>query len=204
MPLDWRYLMLPVVGAVVGWVTNYVAIKMLFRPYRPIRVLGFTVQGLLPRRRKEFALSIARTVERDLLTAEDIAGFLDGVHWEEEVELAVERTLESQLKKARFSVLFKTPIIGLVGREVVRQVKGIISRALIEKIGEHKEGLIDRFTDSIALEDVVSQRVEAFEMEKLESVLMNLIAKELTYIELVGAVLGFLIGLVQMAVLLIA
>ncbi|MDX1763539.1 MAG: DUF445 family protein, partial [bacterium] len=98
--------------------------------------------------------------------------------------------------------LFKTPILGLVGHEVVRQVKGIISRAIIEKIGEHKEGLVNKFTEAIALEDVVSRRVEAFEMEKLESLLMNLIAKELTYIELVGAVLGFLIGLVQMAVIL--
>jgi uncharacterized membrane protein YheB (UPF0754 family) len=202
MPIDWRYLMLPFVGAIVGWITNYVAIKMLFRPYRPIRILGLTIQGLLPRRRKEFALSIASAVERDLLTAEDITRFLEGVHWEEEVERAVEKTLAAQLKRARFALLFRTPILGIIGREVVRQVKGIISRALIEKIGEHKAGLVEKFKDTLELKEVVSQKVEAFEMEKLESLLMNLIATELTHIEMVGAVLGFLIGLIQMTIIL--
>jgi uncharacterized membrane protein YheB (UPF0754 family) len=203
MQFEWRYLMLPVIGALIGWITNLIAIKMLFRPYRPIRILGVTIQGLLPRRRKEFALSIAKTVERDLLTAKDITRFLEGVRWEEEVERAVEQSLESRLKSKRISMLLKTPILGLVGQEVIRQLKGVLSRVIIEKVHEHKGPLVDKFQHALELKEIVSQKVEGFDMEKLESLLMNLIAKELAYIELVGAVLGFLIGLAQMAILLV-
>lgn len=203
MSFEWRYLLLPAIGAVIGWVTNYIAIKMLFRPYHPIRILGFTLQGLLPKRRKEFALSIARTVERDLLTAEDITHFLEGVQWEEEVERAVEQTLASQLKKRRFSFLLKTPILGLIGMEVIRQVKKLLSRAIVEKVRKHKGRLVEKFQDAIELKEVVSQKVEGLDMEKLEALLMDLISKELSYIELVGAALGFFIGLAQVGLLLV-
>lgn len=203
MFLKWWYLLLPLVGAIIGWVTNYIAIKMLFRPYHPVRFLGITVQGLLPKRRKEFALSIAQTVERDLLTTGDIARFVDEVNWEEEVEQAVETTLAARLQKKSISRLLKAPILGLIGHEVIRQVKKALSRAIIEKIKEHKESLVHKFEDAIELEEVVSQKVQGFDMEKLESILMNLISKELAYIELIGAVLGFVIGLVQVGILIL-
>ncbi len=200
--IDWRYLTLPVIGAVIGWLTNRIAIKMLFRPYRPVKILGITFQGLLPRRRREFALSIAKTVERDLLTAEDITRFLEEVRWEDEVERAVEESLENRLKSRRVRVLLKAPVFGLIGREVIRQVKGILSRTLIEKVREHKGPLVEKFQDALELEKIISRKVEGFNIEKLESLLMDLIAKELAYIEGIGAVLGFLIGLAQMALLL--
>jgi uncharacterized membrane protein YheB (UPF0754 family) len=201
MSLDWRYLMLPVIGAIIGWVTNYIAIKMLFRPYRPIRIVGLTIQGLLPRRRKEFAHSIARTVERDLLSTDDIIQFFEGVHWEEEVERAVEETLEARLKNKRIYRLLKTPILGLIGLEVIRQIKKALSRAIINKVSKHKEGLVEKFQESIELKEVVTRKVEGFDMVKLESLLMDLISKELAYIEVVGAVLGFIIGLTQVGIL---
>ena len=63
----------PVVGAVIGYVTNAVAIKMLFRPLREIRLLGrrlpFT-PGILPRERHKLADSIGRMVEQELVTSE--------------------------------------------------------------------------------------------------------------------------------------
>jgi uncharacterized membrane protein YheB (UPF0754 family) len=203
MPLEWRYLMLPLVGAVIGWITNYIAIKMLFRPHHPVRILGLTVQGLLPRRRSEFAASIARTVENDLLTAEDITHFFEEVQWEEEVERAVEQALEAKLKSKRISRLLRTPLVGFIGYEVIRQVKKNITRTIIKKVRENKERLFEKFEDAIELKEVVSRKVEGFDMGKLESILMDLISTELAYIELVGAVLGFIIGLTQMGILIL-
>ncbi|MDR2719020.1 MAG: DUF445 family protein, partial [Treponema sp.] len=63
----------PVAGAIIGFVTNAIAIKMLFRPLREIRVFGLRLPftpGILPRQRKRLAVSIGSMVERELLTAE--------------------------------------------------------------------------------------------------------------------------------------
>ena len=63
----------PVVGAIIGYVTNAVAIKMLFRPLNEMRLFGLRLPftpGILPRERHKLADSIGRMVEQELLTSE--------------------------------------------------------------------------------------------------------------------------------------
>jgi uncharacterized membrane protein YheB (UPF0754 family) len=63
------------IGSVIGGVTNELAIRMLFRPYKPWRFGGFRVPftpGLIPRRRDEIAGQMGRLVEEHLLTTEGI------------------------------------------------------------------------------------------------------------------------------------
>ncbi|MDR0557136.1 MAG: DUF445 family protein [Treponema sp.] len=67
------WLVPPVIGAFIGYVTNAIAIKMLFRPLTEKRFLGMRIPftpGILPRQRHELAQSIGRMVERELLTPE--------------------------------------------------------------------------------------------------------------------------------------
>ena len=67
------WLIPPVVGALIGYVTNVVAIKMLFRPLTEKRILGIRIPftpGILPKQRHKLADSIGRMVERELLTPE--------------------------------------------------------------------------------------------------------------------------------------
>ncbi|MEF9933141.1 MAG: DUF445 family protein, partial [Cetobacterium sp.] len=61
-----------IIGALIGWITNYVAIKMLFRPYKEINLGLFKIQGLIPKRRHEIGITIAETVQNELISMEDI------------------------------------------------------------------------------------------------------------------------------------
>jgi uncharacterized membrane protein YheB (UPF0754 family) len=68
-----------VAGAVIGYITNAVAIKMLFRPFKEIRFLGIRLPftpGILPRQRHKLAENIGSIVERQLLTPEILAARL--------------------------------------------------------------------------------------------------------------------------------
>jgi uncharacterized membrane protein YheB (UPF0754 family) len=63
----------PLAGALIGFVTNVIAIRMLFRPLRELRVCGIRIPftpGILPRQRRRLAESIGAMVERELLTPE--------------------------------------------------------------------------------------------------------------------------------------
>ncbi|MED4354777.1 DUF445 family protein [Schinkia azotoformans] len=75
MNLIGMLLFMAVIGAVIGGVTNHLAIKMLFRPLKPIYLWGkrlpFT-PGLIPKRREDLAIQLGRTVVDHLLTAEGI------------------------------------------------------------------------------------------------------------------------------------
>ncbi len=63
----------PVVGAAIGWITNDIAIRMLFRPLRAVRVFGARLPftpGIIPKERHGLAVSIGRMVSRELITEE--------------------------------------------------------------------------------------------------------------------------------------
>lgn len=69
----------PIIGAVIGYFTNYIAVKMLFRPRKEIRIFGIRLPftpGIIPKRREALAKSIGDTVENRLLTKDALLGVL--------------------------------------------------------------------------------------------------------------------------------
>ncbi|HCO48040.1 MAG TPA: hypothetical protein DIT55_00785, partial [Spirochaetaceae bacterium] len=74
------WIMPPLVGAVIGYFTNWLAIKMLFRPLRPVHVGRFKLPftpGILPRERLRLSESVGDTVSRELLSPEVFKARLD-------------------------------------------------------------------------------------------------------------------------------
>lgn len=102
--LGW--LLPPLVGALIGYITNAVAIKMLFRPLRAIVVLGIRLPftpGILPRQRHKLADSIGAMVERELFTAEILKARLHHhdvrEHIRKSLALYTEKILSSPLEQ---------------------------------------------------------------------------------------------------------
>jgi uncharacterized membrane protein YheB (UPF0754 family) len=58
--------------------------------------------------------------------------------------------------------------------------------------------------EQLDLEKIVVEKVSAFSTDKLEEILYQIMAKEFRFVEIIGAVLGFLIGLVQIAITFLA
>jgi uncharacterized membrane protein YheB (UPF0754 family) len=68
----------PVFGFVIGFVTNALAIRMMFRPYEETRFLGFRFQGMIPRRKADIARSVSLTVVSELLREDTVADRIAG------------------------------------------------------------------------------------------------------------------------------
>ena len=79
-------LFMVIVGTFIGWVTNYIAIKLLFRPYNEINILGFKLQGVIPKRRKELAENIGKTINAELISIKDITNTIDSMELEIEID----------------------------------------------------------------------------------------------------------------------
>ena len=74
-----KYLWGPIVGAVIGYFTNYLAVKMLFRPYKPWMIGKFRVPftpGIVPRRQGALAKAIGDAVGNHLFTGDDLKELL--------------------------------------------------------------------------------------------------------------------------------
>ena len=73
------YLLPPLVGAVIGYFTNYIAVKMLFRPRKPVYLFGHQLPltpGAIPKGKARLAKSAGKIVQNELFTREDISGRL--------------------------------------------------------------------------------------------------------------------------------
>ena len=78
----WHYIIPPLIGAIIGYCTNYIAVKMLFRPRNEIKVLGHTLPftpGAIPKNKPRLARAIGEVVETTFFGEETIsAQFLSG------------------------------------------------------------------------------------------------------------------------------
>lgn len=193
--MSWPAIVLaPLVGALIGWVTNYLAVRMLFRPEREYRILGFTLQGLIPRRRREIAATIARTVERDLLSAEEISAVLHRLDWQGEVERAVDDLVERRLKLIK-SLPFSNGLTDLL--------KDTLTRALLKEVDGRRAGFVDRFRQRLDLRMMVVERLERYDLAEFEALVLRVAGRELKAIIWLGALLGFLVGLGHVGLMLL-
>lgn len=186
------------IGAMIGWITNYIAIKMLFRPYKEMNFLFFKIQGLIPKRRSEIAVSIADTVQKELISLKDITSSLNADELEEKMGTVIDKILEEKLES---EITKKFPMLAMfLSDEIINKIKSMIKTSILE----NKETIIDMFTnyleEKIDFKKIIIENVEAFSLEKLEEITYSLAKKELKHIEVIGAILGGIIGIFQFAI----
>lgn len=186
------------IGAMIGWITNFIAIKMLFRPYKEINLIFFKIQGLLPKRRNEIGNSIAEVVNNELVSVKDIISKISLEDIEENIGLIVDRILESRLKE---EIVKNFPMAAFfLSDSMLEKIKHIIKQSILD----HKEEMINVFAEylenKVDIKSIIVEKVNGFSLEKIEEIIITLAKKELKHIEYIGAVLGGIIGLVQFAV----
>lgn len=96
------YLLPPLLGAFIGYVTNYIAIRMLFRPLRAWHVFGVRLPltpGIIPSKRGELAAKIGDMVGTHLFTSDDVGLALEKDAFRRELKGAVKDKLDSFLGK---------------------------------------------------------------------------------------------------------
>lgn len=183
------------IGAGIGWITNYVAIKMLFRPYKEINFGLFKIQGLLPKRKHEIGESIAEIIQSELISLKDIVSSMDKDKLEEKMSEAIDKILEEKLQR---EITKNFPMIAMfLSSDMLDKIKVIIKNSILE----NKDKIISMFSDyleeNVDFKGIIVRNVDAFSLEKLEEITYSLAKKEFKHIEVVGAVLGAIIGFAQ-------
>ncbi len=192
------YIIFPAVAAFVGWITNVMAIRLLFRPYDPIRIpiLKLEIQGVLPRRKKALARAIAEVIEGDLLSREDLWAKLE----DRDVEDALVKHILS-LFKDKFKSLYPSWLPERFGSYLYYLLEDWIEGRIREIIPEMRSNLKGEILSKLALRDLVESKVNSFDFRELERLVKKIASRELRFIEVAGGVLGLIIGLIQVILL---
>ena len=199
--MNFWLVLIPVISAFIGWVTNWVAIKMLFHPRNPVNVLGIRIQGIFPKRQEQFAEKLGRLVGQELLSFNDIEEKISSPENLKKVLPMVETHIDTFL---RVKLSNSMPMIAMfIGDKTIEKLKSVFMEELEELFPQLMKNYSGTLKQQLDLEQIVTEKVKAFSSDKLESILYQVMAKEFRFVEIIGAVLGFVIGFLQVAITLL-
>jgi uncharacterized membrane protein YheB (UPF0754 family) len=193
-----RFILLVLIGGLIGWLTNKIAIKMLFRPINPHKFLGITFHGVFPRRKDKIAMSLADIIEQELLSKEVL---MSKILSEEKIA-----SIKERLKKVIVDRLSEAipPVISMF---IGGDTRGFIEKYIDKHGDEIFSQMLDEF-QNVSLENldiygIVKERIDALDFVEFERIIFGLMNKELRFVEVVGLFLGALIGAVQYLITLV-
>ena len=194
-----QFFLLPVLAAFIGWMTNYLAVKMLFHPKEPKKILGISVQGVFPKRQAALAVKLGELVSDELFSAEDVIEHLGDAAKSDRVREALGKQLDAFISS---TLVEKLPVLAMVlTPELTETIKSTLIDSFHPMLGNLVDELGNSIRDDLDVKAVVEAKVTAFSSDRLESILHGIMKREFRFIELVGGVLGFLIGCIQMLII---
>jgi uncharacterized membrane protein YheB (UPF0754 family) len=179
------------IGGFIGWVTNKIAIKMLFRPIKPIRLGVMTLQGVLPKRKNQIAVSIGETVEAQFINKEELLQSLLDEQTKQSILTSIQRILVAKIKEVVPSMM-----LAMLGQGLDDLVRKLIK--------DHGDDLLNELIESLnknesvmPIRTIVTQKINELNIIEFESLVIHIVKQELRHIETVGLVLGIIIGIAQ-------
>lgn len=191
-------LLVPGICAVIGWFTNVLAVKMLFRPREVINIMGLKIQGVIPKHKEEFGQQLAEVITEDFLSAEDIAQHIDvATIWSDsrsDLFATIDKVL-SQLKPHLGSGQ-----LDILSDDNITMLKVQLDDYVAGNLAKIKGRVQETTRTKVDLTDFLAKKFASFGSEKLESITYRVASRELKFIEIYGGIFGFLIGFIQLII----
>lgn len=190
------FILTPFITAVIGWLTNWVAIQMLFHPRQPMRIFFWKWQGLIPRRQLQLAQESAEIIEREILQQHMILNEIKKIELGPYLETAAHSLVWERIGPQLRAI----PLLGsFVNDGVLAKFEVIATAEMKNEAGPLTEKVATEFESSVDLKQMIEDNIAAFDLERLEDIVNQVAKREFRTIERLGAVLGFIIGLIQVA-----
>ncbi len=188
-----RILILAIIGGLIGYITNVIAIKLIFRPINPIKIpiLNIEIIGMIPKRKTEIATNIAKVVEEQFISIDEITDNIiteqDKQHIIDYIKVRVKLILSEKM----------TLIPSTIRNLVQNYVSEIIEDEIREGIDELSEEMIIKTKNRINIKEIIENKINELDLYELETIILQIVKNELRHIEVLGLILGFFIGIVQ-------
>jgi uncharacterized membrane protein YheB (UPF0754 family) len=193
--MNYWLILIPLISAFIGWFTNWIAIKMLFHPREPKKILGVTFHGIFPKRQKTLAANLGKLVSDEFLSFTDIEEKISDPKNLKKVMPVIDAHIENFLRR---KLPDEMPVISMfIGDKTINKMKSVFMNELEELFPKLMKQYAGNMKAELDLEHIVYTKVSAFSSDKLEDILYQIMSKEFRFVEILGGVIGFLIGLLQ-------
>jgi len=190
--------LLPLLGIVVGWVTNALGMWLIFEPVEPKRVLGIKLQGLFLRRQDEAAEVYAGIIADDVITLERIGDFLmDGPRGDrtrQMIATAMGPAIDQAAGPARAAVRVA------IGRKKFDNIReGIAFEAVDRTITPFRDPEFSK-KQSDKIKSLIAQRTKEMSPQNFVEMLRSAIQEDEWMLYAHGAIMGFAGGVVHLLI----
>ena len=186
-------LILTIVGGLIGWITNILAIKLLFRPIKPVKIpiLNIEILGLIPKRKNEIAANIGEVISNELLSMDVILDQAlnnsNGENFNSYITDKIKNIINEKLN-----------IIPMPFRMMAAPyIDEILNKEVPNAVDEISVDLLDKAKENVNIQEIVEEKINQLDLEKLEDIIIKVAKKELKHIEILGLVLGAINGVLQ-------
>ena len=185
---------LPVGGFLVGYITNFLALRLVFEPHDPIHLGFFEIQGLLHKRKDQVASRFAEVMADDVLSPTNMLETITEGSSSGRVFTLVEKRIESVFEEYK-----KDPMTGMLmePERITEARDDLLERMRTQK--PEPDGLVQSFVSrSKSLRGQLSSKLQALDAESFEGVLRPAFRADEWKLFVTGAVLGTIAGALQL------
>lgn len=201
--LAWGFIhalwLMPVFGFLTGWISDYIALNLLFVPRDPKRVLGFRMQGVIQRKRDQITRDYAKVMAQDLFTPEVIFETLLNGPSSDRLFAMIHREIGKAIDEQAGPA---TPLVQLaVGSTRYREAKAAVVRKALDRLPETVAHAHAYTADVMDIENTIADKMSQLNSEQFEAMMRPIFKDDEWLIILVGAVVGALVGELQVHLL---
>ena len=198
----WNYYqfwwLLPVGGLVVGYLTNFLALKLIFRPVHPIKIGPIVVQGLFMKRQDEVSKEYARILATELLTSEKIFEFIIRTKGMDPIAELCRKHVKGLVDTAAGSTR-KTLLTFAIGSTKYERIKHRAAEMVVVALPSSIVTMFSYSDNSLQIGQTLEEKLSSLSKYEFEGVLRPIFQEDEFTLIVVGAVLGAVAGFIQMA-----
>ena len=193
-----KLILIPLVSAFIGWMTNWIAVKMLFHPKKPVKILFFVIQGIFHLRQKEIAKKLGSTIASKLLSHQDIQVVMKSDDIKQNLLPVIEEYINDFVSNRLVSIhpmmaMLPPDMVELIQEKLLEEIQNMLPD-LLKEAGKSLESSMD-------IKETIRKKIENFDVSELEDILFSILKSEFKMIEYIGGILGFFIGVSQILII---
>jgi uncharacterized membrane protein YheB (UPF0754 family) len=192
-------LIMPAFGLVVGWFTDWLALKMIFNPKEPVRVLGVEWQGLFLKRRREVAADYGALIADEIITPRKVIEAILRGPMSDRVFAMVRRQVQASLD--RNTGLARPLVVFSIGSSRYQDMKRSITKKIMDRLPETMSYVEDYARDTMDIRNLLVRKMQGLDELQFEALIRPAFEQDEWILITVGALLGFTMGEVQALVL---
>ncbi|MES1923719.1 DUF445 family protein [Salinisphaera sp. T31B1] len=194
-----QWWLLPLFGLLVGWATNWLALKMIFNPKKPIRIGGLTFQGLFFKRQQQVAADYGSLVATQILTPQHILEEILSGPYAEKLFAMVQREVQQAIDDS--ASVARPFVTWTLGSDDYEQIKAEAVREVLARMPETLSHMTGYAHDAMAIQDTLVSRLQSLTPRQFEGMLRPAFEEDEWILIAVGAALGLAVGWFQLIVL---